>query len=80
MALYAADDRLPVLQRSFHPPRLRACQPTPPTIPTSIGDVAGRFADHLRHGCDANDDQRTHDDGLSHPRPRPRLSVRIPRK
>ena len=56
VALYTTDNRLPVLQRSFHPPRLRACQSAISKIPAATGDVASRLTNHLRHGRHANDD------------------------
>ena len=64
----------------FYPPRFRTDQPTVPTICAPSGDVASRFANYLCDGSNANDNQRTHDDGLSYSRPRTRLPVRNARK
>ena len=70
VALHAVNDRLTVLQCRFHAPCLRASEPIAAKVYTASGDVASRLANHLCHGRDGNNDQRTYHDGVPHPRPR----------
>ena len=71
---------LAVLQCRFYASCLRTRQSTAPAVPAASGDVGSRLTNHLCHGRDGVNDQRTYHDGVPHPRPHAYISVRNSRK